>query len=73
MGAPKWSVGMLKLGPGTYADGKGALHISAEELCEFFRVPYTKHNADLVREAAIEAVQQSFPNTKVVKVDEVEE
>ena len=49
---PAWAKGMREVSPGAYADGKGGLHFSIEELCEAAGVPPTKRNADALVDAA---------------------
>lgn len=58
MSAPKWAVGMERIGLGIYVDQHKTLHIDERELCESQGYPYTEHNAELLRAAAIEAMQQ---------------
>ena len=58
MSAPKWAVGMQKIGPGIYADKTAAIHLDEAELCEHMRVPCTPENAEVLRRAAIEAVRR---------------
>ena len=44
--------GMRRLGPGTYDDGKGGLHIYVPELLRLNGWPDTPENRDAVEQAA---------------------
>jgi hypothetical protein len=70
MSAPRWAVGMQKLGPGVYADGRGALHVKLSEICHHLGVPCTPRNQEIAQRAAEEAIRKTFgamPSTTIVE------
>lgn len=70
MAAPKWAVGMEKLGPGIYVKDR-ELHFSGRELCEYFRVPYNEENCRKLERAALRAIRNTFGQTPpVVSVED---
>ena len=72
MPAPKWAVGMRRVGPGMYVKDH-QLHFSARELCEVMGVSYTPQNAELLKEVGREAIKEVFgiePECSMVEDDQ---
>lgn len=64
MRAPRWAVGMRKIGPGVYVrESDKSLHISAEELCAHLGVPPTAANLDIAEKAAREVTRKACPDS----------
>lgn len=51
MNAP-WQDGLRRIAPGVYADGDGAMHIDAVEMCRAAGYPPTQHNQEMLAKAA---------------------
>lgn len=60
MRAPKWAVGMRRIGPGMYVDRNDGLHISENEICQKLNVPYTSHNSRIIELAVEEVLREQF-------------
>jgi len=45
---PSKKPALKRLGPGTYADGEGNVHVSAREVLRFLGAPYTRENEEIL-------------------------
>jgi hypothetical protein len=66
-----WAVGMQRLAPGVYADGGGAIHVFAVEMCEHFGVPCTDENYSTLRRAVADAMRDAYPEA-AVRIEEAD-
>lgn len=73
MSAPKWAIGMERVGTGIYVDAHNALHFDSEELCRVAGVPPTEANYQMLRKAATEIVQKLWPGISTEEVEESDE
>jgi len=69
MRAPRWAVGMKKIGPGLYVEGE-SIHFYTPELCEHLGVPATPENQRVAEEAAREAIQEQLGRILITVVDD---
>jgi hypothetical protein len=68
--APRWAVGMRKLGPGIYVDeAANAVHFSGAELCAHQGVPATRENVEIAEQAARDVTAKYWPGARVKVVD----
>jgi len=51
---PDWAAGLTSIGPGVYADGKGALHLDTEEMCKAAGYPPTAENQEMLAQVVRE-------------------
>lgn len=66
MNIPEKFAGMRRLSVGIYDDGRGGLHINAEEVCAARGVPCTAENFEAVAAAAARhAAQHEIPIVEV--------
>lgn len=71
MPAPKWSVGMRRIGPGIYvSDATRALHFDADELCLALGVPPTPENVKRAEAIAAQVVREHFGNVNITHVED---
>ena len=69
MRAPRWAVGMKKIGPGLYVQ-EGSIHFYTPELYEHLGVPPTPENQRIAEQAAREAIQESLGRVLITVVDD---
>lgn len=68
--APRWAVGMRKLGPGLYFQASdNSMHFSAEEVCEQLGVTATRENMEIAERGARKVIETYWPNAKVEVLD----
>lgn len=72
MPAPRWAVGMRKLGIGMYLDSQDAIHVSTEEICEHFNVEPTPWNVEAINAAALDAIHRFWPGN-IIAVEHLAE
>jgi hypothetical protein len=70
MSAPKWAVGMRKIGPGLYVTKEGALHVDGAEICASLGCPPTAENLKIAEDAAVQAVRESWPDITIEHRDD---
>lgn len=59
---PAWALGMQKIGIGMYVDANRALHISHDELCEYFDMPLTDESTRRITDAFRKSWAQVYPD-----------
>jgi hypothetical protein len=67
--APKWAVGMRRIGIGMYIDSSDALHFDPVEVCAALGWPINPVTIRAVQDAAVEVVRKAYGNLPVSHVE----